>query len=270
VRPAAAARLVLASAALLLLLVPLAACGGGEVAGVVVGSSAQTTKTFALSGFTKVQVDQKFSVNVQRGNASAVSVTVNENLVQYLKVEVKGDTLYLGLDPGKTYSLTGLTADVTLPQLDAVTVGGASDAFVDGFTSEGLLALKVSGASKLSLAGMKAKDASFGLSGGSGLGGDLTLTGDLDGSAAGASQAVLTGACRDVRLDVSGASVVSLKGFKATNTDVSVSGASQTSVYAAGTIDVQASGASTFVYYGPGKLGTTDISGASQISHITE
>jgi hypothetical protein len=265
-----AVRLVLASAVLMLLLVPLAACGGAEVAGVVVGSSAQTTKTYALSGFTKIQVDHKFSVNVQRGSEPAVSVTVNENLVQYLKVEVKGDTLYLGLDPGKTYSLTGLTADVTLPELDAVTVGGASDAYVDGFTTQGPLALKVTGASKLSLAGMKAKDASFELSGGSGLGGDLTLTGDLDGAASGASEAVLTGAGRDVRLDVSGASVVSLKGFKARNTDVSVSGASHTSVYAAGSVDVQASGASTFVYYGPGKLGKTDVSGASQVSHIAE
>jgi hypothetical protein len=270
VRSAVTVRRVLASVLLVLLLAPLGACGGASGAGVVVGSSAQTSKDYTYSGFTKVQVDQQFSVNVRRGKEFAVSVTVNDNLVQYLKVEVQGDTLHLGLDPSKKYTLADLTADITMPGLEAVTADGASDVNIDRFAAAGALALKVAGASKLTLTAVKAKDASLDMSGGSAMGGGITLTGDLDVKGSGASEAFLTGAARDLRLVVSGAGVVSLKRLKVQDAEVTLSGASQAGVYASGTIDLEASGASTFVYYGPGKLGKADVTGASQVNHITE
>jgi hypothetical protein len=262
-------RSLLAAAVLLLLLVPLAACGGSAPgAGDVVGSSAQVTKTYDYSGFTAVQADQKFSVNVQQGKSFAVSVTVNDNLVQYLQVKVQGDTLHIGLDPGKSYRLADLTAEVTMPDVTAVTVNGAADAFVKGFTSGKSLTFKVGGAGKLSVSGLKAEAASFDVSGGSDIGGDLELTGDLAVTASGAAQGFITGSGRNVTLVASGAAVISLKRFTAHDADVSLSGASQAGVRATGTIDVQASEASTFIYYGPAKLGKTDVNGASQVSHI--
>lgn len=269
-RSAVTLRRVLASVALVLLLAPLGACGGASVAGVVVGSSGRTTKEYEYSGFTNVQVDQQFSVNVRQGKTFAVSVAVNDNLLQYLRVEVQGDTLHLGLDPSKKYTLADLTADVTMPEVDSVTVDGASDANVDGFVTSGSLAFDAAGASRLSLSSLKAKDASVEMSGGSKMGGDLLLTGDIDVTVSGASQAVLTGGGRNLRLVVSGASAVALKAFKVQDADVTLSGASQADVYAVGTIDLEASGASRFVYYGPAELGKSNVTGASQISHITE
>jgi hypothetical protein len=248
-----------------LLLVAAAGCGSSS-GGEVVGSSAVTTKALDLNGFTAVRVDNDFSATVSRGDAFKVAVTVNENLVKYLKVEVKGDTLHVGLDPTVTYRLTDLRADITMPSVSGVEVTGASDAYVTGFSSTGALDLKASGAGQLSMKDVKAGAVTFDASGGSRIEGQLACT-ELSGVSSGGSTVTMGGSSPAAKLEASGGSKLLLNLFAMQDAAVKLSGASQAAVLVNGTLDVDISGASKLDYYGTAQLGKTSVTGASQITH---
>ena len=254
---------------ILLLAVVAAACGESTVeSDVVTGSGGSTTKTYALSGFTAVQADQGFSVAVTRGESFAVSVSAEESLIQYLEVEVRGDALYLGLDPSRTYRLATLTAEVTMPELSGVEVTRAADVFVEGFTTKGDLTFTVADAGELSIDALKAQDATFEMSGAARLGAKLALSGALSVTARGGSQAVLAGVARSVEVKASEASVVSLQGVAARTATVELTGASKTSVRASRTVNAAVSEASALDYYGTAELGEMNVAGTSQVQHI--
>lgn len=253
----------------LLFAVAVAACGESTVeSDVVTASGGSTTKTYALSGFTAVHADQDFSVAVTRGESFAVSVSAEESLIQYLTVEVRGDALYLGLDPSRTYRLASLTAEVTMPELSGVQVTGAADVFVEGFTTEEALTFTVADAGRLDIDALKAQDATFELSGASRLGGKLALAGALSVIARGGSQAVLAGVARTVDVQASEASLVSLQRVAARTATVELTGGSKASVRAGRTVNASLSEASAMDYYGTAELGEMDVAGMSQVQHI--
>lgn len=256
---------------LVLLGVTGAACGGsGSSSGgdAVTGSAGKATKKYDSTGFTAVHAAQGASVVVQQGDTFAVSVTVNENLVQYLTVEVQSDTLQIGLDPSQKYRLADLSAEVTMPDLSGIDVTEAADVLAKGFMSKGDLTLKVSGAGQLSVEGMKAGNATLEVSEASRLGGRLVLSGRLTMMASDAGKAIISGASRTVGLTGTGASQVSLKDFAAQTATVHLTGGSNATVRATKTVNVTLDGASTLHYYGPAKLGNTDVNGASQVNHM--
>ncbi len=228
-----------------------------------------TTKAYDLSGFTGVRVDNDFSATVSRGTAFKVSVTVNENLVKYLTVEVKGDTLHIGLDPTVTYRLTDLRAEVTMPSVGGAEVSGASDVYLTDFSSSAALELKASGAGQLSLKDVKAGAVTFDASGGSRIEGDLSCV-DLSGVASGASTAAVGGAASTATLEGSGGSKLLMNLFTIQDATVNLSGASQAAVRVDGTLAADLSGASKLDYYGSAKLSKTSVTGASQIQHIQD
>jgi hypothetical protein len=253
----------------LLLGAVVAACGGATVeSDVVAGSGDTATKTYSLSGFTAVHADQGFSVVVKQGESFSVSASVDENLVQDLRVEVRGDALYIGLDPAKTYQAPSLTAEVTMPELSGAEVTAAADMFVEGFSAAGDLSFSVADAGRLNIDGIKAKDATLDVSGGGKLGGKLRLTGALTMTAAGASQAIVAGTARTVDLKAADASEVSLKSLAAQTATVELTGASRASVRASKTVNASLGGGSALDYYGTAELGEMNVVGASQIQHF--
>lgn len=246
-----------------------AACGGSTVeSDVVAGSGSTETKTYALSGFSAVHADQGFSVVVKQGESFSVSVSADDNLVQYLKVEVRGDALYIGLDPAKTYRAPSLMAEVTMPELSGAEVTRAADMFVEGFGAADDLRFAVADAGQLNIDGIKAKDATLEVSGAGKLGGKLKLTGSLTMTAAGASQAILAGTARTVDLKAADASEVSLKSLAAQTATVELTGAAKASVRASKTVNASLAGGSALDYYGTAELGEMNVVGASQIQHF--
>jgi len=122
--------------------------------GVVTGSGTTVTRDLDLGGFSKVEVRSGFEVRVTRAETHAVSLRVDDNVVEYLDVEVDGDTLRLGLDAGTSYRDATLTAVVELPALEALELSGASGAEVAGFEGDGPLRFDLSGDSTLECLGV--------------------------------------------------------------------------------------------------------------------
>ena len=213
---------------------------------VVTGSGRTTTKDYSFSDFTKVGVSSAFQANITRGESYKVSVTVDDNLVDYLDVRVDGSTLRIGLKPslGLGFRNTTLRADVTMPDLDGLDLSGATRTQLSGFSNTKLADVEISGASQLH--------------------GDFT-TGSMTLRASGASTVEITGATGNLDAEASGASTVRFDNFTSTDTRVKASGASNITVNTSGKITGDASGASSVRYVGSPASVQVDTSGASSV-----
>jgi hypothetical protein len=238
-----------AVAALASLALVAAACGVSLGSVHITGSGNLETRTYDLSGFTSISASHTFDVTVTRGDAFAVSVTADDNLYDDILVEVRGTTLSIGLRSRVSLiGPSTLKAAVTMPSLSGVDLSGASKADISGFTTPGSLrlsasgagvltgevaataltvelsgasratltgtaesaSLSASGASRLSLADLRAGVATVDLSGASS--GDVTATGSLDRvTISGASRLTYGGGGTLGTVSTSGASSLSAR-----------------------------------------------------------
>ncbi len=209
------------------------------------GSGNVITKNYDFSDFDQVVIANAFRAEVTAGDGYMVEVTVDDNLVEHLRVEQKGDTVTISLEPNLSLNNTTLRARITLPKLTGLDASGASRVDVSGFDSTNDVWVTVSGASTAR--------------------GDMN-TGDLNANVSGASTLSLAGSGHGLKVDASGASNADLSDFSVTNAMVEVSGASRAQVNVSGKLDATASGASSVRYSGDPTLGRIDESGASTIS----
>jgi hypothetical protein len=191
----------------------------------------------------RVEIGDAFRATIRVGSAApSGEVTIDDNLVDRVRVEVDGDTLAIDLD-GSVRGAT-LRAEIGVVRLRQVSVSGASRARVEGQVTDDLT-IEASGASEVEI-GTVELDELF-----------------LDVS--GASQVAIDGSAGQVRADVSGASGVSLFGVEADEVAVDVSGASDAEVTALDRLEATASGASSVRYRGEPDRVISDESGASSI-----
>jgi hypothetical protein len=267
-------RWLLASVPLILVLLGagaflVAGCSLPGGAGSVSGSGTATDKSYDLSGFTGLRLDNRCDATVTRGDTFSVTVTVDDNLLQHLVVEIKDDTLRIGLDPGNSYSDYTLRARVTMPDLSALELSGASLAAVSGFSSTGELMVALSGASRVSLSGVNAGGTAFTISGGSALTGELQAT-SLGGDASGGSRVAVDGGAVSESIEGSGGSHFDLKSFPVQDADVQLSGGSSAAISVNGRLNADVSGGSRLDYAGSPLLGDVNASGSSQINHVAD
>jgi len=208
------------------------------------GSGNFVTQEMNLSGFTRVVISHAFVADVTRSDTYRVEITVDDNLVDYLDVSKRGDTLYVGMDDISLFGTATLRATITMPALESLEASGASKVTATGFRSTTAFDLEVSGASSAQ--------------------GEIDC-GDVHMRVSGASSVTLDGTGGDGDIGVSGASRARLEGFALQDVNVEASGASSATVSVAGRLNAEASGASTILYVGNPQLGRVEESGASSV-----
>lgn len=248
------AGLVLAGAVLL-----LAACGGP-----IVGSGDLVTEEYDLTDFTRIEVSHAFEVEVRRGDQHSVSITVDDNLLDRLRVEQDGDTLRIGFERGLDFGTATRRATIVLPEMRALSLSGASDANLSGFASDDPLDLRLSGASSIALDQVTSGAIDLEASGASRVTGRLRAA-DVRFEASGASRIELEGSGEEAELEASGASRLRLDDFTLRAATVRLSGASNAGVNVSRTLSAELSGASTLEYSGDPSIRDVETSGASQI-----
>ena len=250
-----------------LLVLALAAWLLGSATGcyaVVTGSGDLETREMDFSGFTELEVGYAFEVEISAGASYSVTITVDDNLFQHLDVSQTGETLHIGLKGNTGCRNCTLRAAVTMPQIVAVELSGASSGTIGGFSTSDSLDVDLSGASSLDMTDMDVGVADLHLSGASNISGSID-TDDVAFDLSGASSLELEGSGGDASISASGASHGGLEGFQVEDADVQFSGASTGTVNASGTLDVDLSGASVLYYVNSPTLGSVNISGASSL-----
>ena len=224
---------------LLLAALFLAGCGAS-----LTGSGNLKTEEHTFSGFTNVDVSSAFEFSIIKGDSYGVSVTVDDNVLEKLRVTKDGDTLKIDFKAGVFVGRVTLEAVVTMPQLRGLTVSGASHGTVSGFSSAENLAFDLSGASTVT--------------------GDITV-GDAAFELSGASTVELEGSATNLVANASGASHLKLGDYVVTNADVTLSGSSDGTVSLSGRLDADLSGSAKLSYIGEPSMGNIDTSGSSKI-----
>jgi hypothetical protein len=185
------------------------------------GSGVEASEARDLDAFSRISLSGETDVVVTVGDAQGVSIRGDDNLLADVETDVDDDTLEIS-DPS-TVDLepkAGITVEITVPELEEVTVSGSGDVRVEGIGSDIFRAevsgsgkveasgevqrvdAEVSGSGDLELAELASRDAIAEVSGSGSI--HLHATESLDASVSGSGDIVYAGDPPDVESDVSG------------------------------------------------------------------
>ncbi|MBI5034209.1 MAG: DUF2807 domain-containing protein [Chloroflexi bacterium] len=211
----------------------------------ILGSGKLTTKNFEFADFQSVDVGSTFQADVSQSDTFSVSITADDNLFDYIKVDKSGSKLSIRFDYRGGYTRGTLKAKITMPTLEALRISGASTGNVSEFKLSKPATLDASGASTLI--------GSF-------------VADRIDVHVSGASKANLQGNANAADLKADGASTLNLNDFSLDSASVSLSGASNARISVKSKLDYNLSGASHLTYDGNPTIGRSSSSGASSVA----
>lgn len=251
------------------------ACGGGSGDGDADEPTATRSNPdspeFSLPNFSSVVVDDAFDIEIRQSGAYDADVRVDEAIFELLDITVTEGVLTIGLTeeplPGLGGDLREVT--ITMPELIALDVNGASSVDVSGFRSAGAIRVSVTESSSVTGDLFAGTTLTVDASGASSVALDV-LAIDVDLAAGGASSVTMRGTV---------ASMMTLRGADASTFDlallsvlsaaVSLEGASVATVQVVDLIDpVELAGASRLSYTGGAELGGVITAGGSTVEEI--
>lgn len=210
------------------------------------GSKNIIKKKYDLNDFNAIELSNSFDVEIIQSDDFKVLLDCNENIFEYVNLNVEDETLVAELDGMHMFSNTTLKLKIYLPKLKKIESSGASSIDFQEFHAN-KLKLDLSGASYVT--------------------GELFIAKKMIIEASGASEIQLNGKVENLELDFSGASEFEGKNFVVAEKFVlDASGASSITTTVNGTLDIEVSGASDVDYYGNGDLINEDVSGAGSVS----
>jgi hypothetical protein len=203
-----------------------------------------------IDSFDKIHVSGNIDVYVTQGPVSPVRVEADENLLQYIEIEVRGDII--NIKTKDRYDLNP-TRDIKVY---------VSSPMVSGFEASG--ACHIFGGNKFT----SPRQVDINLSGASGVTLDLNAP-SIDADLSGACSIDLRGETKDLVIEGSGSSSAKCMDLKAENVDIDLSGAGDVETFASVSLDVDVSGAASVKYKGnPTQNKSISISGAGSVKKV--
>lgn len=199
------------------------------------------SRAFQVGNFTEIEVAGPFDVDVKTGGTPGVSARGNQNLIDRLQVEVRGNTLVIRPKKdrrwfGGGWSVNGKGAlSITVPMIRAASLAGAGDMRIDavrGDSFEGSIA----GSGDLRLGTVEVESLKVGIAG--------------SGDAAAGS-----GRVERAEYNIAGSGGVDASGIAAEDLEVSIAGS--------GDIRAQATGRAKIDIVGSGNV---DVTGGAKCS----
>ncbi len=184
------------------------------------------TESREVGAFTKVVTKGSIDSVVTVGGGQSVSIQADEDDIDDIKTEVKGDTLYISIKKNGRWSNHGdIKATISMASFESFGISGSGEAEITGIDG-GNVELSISGS------------------------GDITAEGN----------------CGDIEIDISGSGDVEAQNLICRNGDVEISGSGDASVHATGDISVEVSGSGEVDVYGDPSVRRMRISGSGEIN----
>lgn len=198
------------------------------------GSGNVLRQTRAVAAFKAIYFDGVGDLYIDQAASSAVSVETDDNFIERIETEVRDGILYIQTRAGQSISNpTTLRYNVSVGELEALTIDGAGDTYIEGLSGD-RLRISASGAADASIRNLNVTRLAVTMDGS----GDLDIAGTVD-----EQQVTLNGAATYLATD--------LQSRVAT---VSTANASNANVSANEQLDVTISGASSVEYSGNPEL----------------
>ncbi|MCD6423907.1 MAG: DUF2807 domain-containing protein [Anaerolineales bacterium] len=229
------------------------ACGIPFQPRMVRGSGDVIVEDRKVSGFDKILVEGAGRLILTQGDSESLSIETDDNLIEYIRTEVVGDTLEIGFEDDVVFSSgkgrvaldpsDGFVFRISVIDLEAISVSGAADIEMDKIKTD-RLDITFSGAGRVSVDDLDAGSLNVHVSGA----GDVNLVGRVDDQVV-----MLSGFGRYQAFDL-----------ESQEASVTISGAGGANVWVIETLDVSISGAGDVKYYGSPSV-NPNISGLGRI-----
>ena len=210
------------------------------------GSGKITTKTRALSGYDKIDVEGSFDVTLIPGSTESVVIETDDNLQKNVLTTVKGRKLVLELS-GNWNKYTKLKAIITYKSLKSLESGGSCKILQTAKSKHTDFSLDVSGSGTVNL--------------------NLEATNfKIDGS--GSADVILSGFVNNLDVDLSGSMTMDAFKLSTNKCRVEISGSGDAKVNVANELDAEISGSGEIKYKGNPSKVKKEISGSGSVSKI--
>ncbi len=214
----------------------------GCVGKVFVGSGRVITETRPVSNFDSLSLSGIGEVIITQGDSESLTVEAEDNIMPYLKTEVRNGTLYISMDSRAGVPIFGtlkpIRFNVSVRNLKSVDLSGAGRILSGGLKSD-RLTIRISGAGSVALDHIEATALTSTLSGV----GSLKVVGQVVSQAA----------------NLSGVGSYDAAGLSSQTASVSVSGTGGATVWAQDSLDVIISGTGGVNYYGSPRIQKTVV-----------
>lgn len=213
------------------------------------GNGKMVTIERSTGDYDEVSVSGWFDVDLVAGDEGEITLKGEENLLEYIKTEVKDGSLRIKVEKG--YNLkpsdwdNGIRITVPVESIDAVTLSGSGDIVGKKSIKTNRFKTTMSGS------------------------GDITLeveANSIEATMSGSGDITLSGKASDLDVTISGSGDIKAYELEADNVDATVSGSADIKVTANQMLKARVSGSGDIHYRGnPGKV-DTKTSGSGDIS----
>ncbi len=205
------------------------------------GSGRVVTEPRHVTGFDQIDIEDSFDVEITVGPAYDVRIAGDDNLLPYVRTEVRGRTLHVEetreFDPTDDIRIT-----ISTPELTGLSSSGSSDVRATGVRASGFDA-SVSGSGRL------VADGDFG---------------DLSASVSGSEALLMRGTADDIDAGISGSGDLDLGQVAARSAAVRVSGSGDAVVRVGETLQANVSGSGGVRYHGSPRV-ESSVSGSGSV-----
>jgi len=217
-------------------------------AGVIRGTGPVVSQSFDVGSFNDISVGGSRTVIFRESTTHSVTIEMQESLFEYLTVEVRNGTLYVGQRTGVGIEFGNNSPRVYVyaPSLEGVNLSGSSstEGWDKIYTSN--FSIRASGASSI----------------------DIPLEVDtLSINASGSTRATLAGSANSVNVTISGSSRILAEDLQADMVDVQSSGSSYVYIMVSDSLNVNGSGSSRVRYVGNPAV-SVSTSGTASVSPL--
>jgi hypothetical protein len=225
-----------------LLSTTLSAQWGGKK---VVGNGNVTTQTINTPDYDGIAVKGSMDVYLQKGREGVILVETDENIQEYIIVEVSNDQLQIRTK-NNTYlkSRKGVKVYVPFESINEVSLTGSGDIETKDPIAADILELSVTGS------------------------GDVKLdvqTQNLEATVTGSGDMVLKGTTKSLEARVSGSGDFEATGLRSQSTEITVSGSGDARVNSEASLQARVIGSGDIRYTGNPATRDTKVSGSGSI-----
>ena len=202
-----------------------------------------------VADFNSVDLSGIGMLIIEQGDKESLEISAEENLLPYLRSEVSGNNLKLGVQEFVNIQPTeDIIYRLTVKDLNTIETSGLGNVEIDSLETNRLF-IEISGSGKVSIDDLRVESVTLEISG----------LGDIN----------LTGKVSDQRVKLSGAGSYQAGNLESSSASVEISGTGNAVVWAIDTLTIELSGAGKVEYYGSPVL-NSDISGVGQLKSLGE
>jgi hypothetical protein len=211
----------------------------------VVGNGNVTTKTINTADYDAIKGIGSMDIHLERGSEGTITVKTDENLQEYIIVEVENNTLKVRTKKN-TYLKTkkGIHVYVPFDDISEVSLTGSGDIDTKDAIQSDNLVIKVTGSGDVALE---------------------VAANTVDATVTGSGDIVVSGRTTNLEVKVTGSGDFDGDGLRSENTDATVSGSGDATVYASKYLKARVNGSGDIQYDGNPEKRDTKVSGSGNI-----